>query len=86
MSSSSKRGNLAERIEKALKTPRNSRRSLEGVVKTTGQRFIDFPWEGSGPRPWKDGYTRVLIMLDQPTPNGKRTLTQIIHNSKLSHG
>lgn len=81
-----RRASMAERIEKALTSPNNGRRFTEGVIKTTGQRFFDFPWESPAARPWREGYTRVLIPLAQPTSKGKRCIVQVIHNSKLSHG
>lgn len=78
---------LRDRIERAIaRSESNSRRVGEGVIKSTNQLCYDFPWNAAGPRPWKDGYTRVIIPLPTPTRKGKRCLVQIVHNSNLSHG
>lgn len=81
------RQRLSVKAEKSItKNETQARRTGEAIITSTGQLCYDFPWVGSSPRPWKDGYTRVLIPLKNPTASGKRTLVQIVHNSKLSHG
>lgn len=59
--------------------------SHEMTIKKTGQRCIAAPWQAASDRPWREGYTRVMIMLDTPTVKGKRCLYQIVRNDHLSH-
>lgn len=81
------RKSMKEKIGEAIERAESHHsRSSEAIIKSTGQRCFDLPWNAAAPRPWRDGYTRVLIPLDHPTRKGKRCLVQIVHNSKLSHG
>jgi hypothetical protein len=80
------RQSMKEKISDAIERAESHSRSSEAIIKSTGQRCFDLPWLAATPRPWKDGYTRVMIPLDQPTKAGKRFLVQIVHNGKLSHG
>lgn len=53
-----------------------------------GRVAYDFPWEShASPRPWKNGYSRVIIPLTASEQRGARRgtkcHTQIVKNSKL---
>lgn len=78
---------MKEKIETALvKNDHVARVTGEAIIISTGQLCYDLPWISSGPRPWRDGYTRVLIPLKTPTAKGHMTMVQIVKNSNLSHG
>jgi hypothetical protein len=81
------RKSMKERIEGIIaKDEAKSRKIGEAIIKSTGQLCYDFPWQSAAPRPWRDGYTRVLIPLKTPTRKGRHCLVQIVRNSNLSHG
>ena len=47
----------------------------------TGRICHALPWNCGGPRPWRDGYTRVLIPVQPGHPHPS---TQIVRNDHLS--
>jgi len=54
----------------------------------TGRIATEFPWESKTlPRPWKDGYTRVLVPMTEAeqlrSRRGLKCHTQIVRLSRL---
>jgi hypothetical protein len=78
---------IATAVTKAEKDAAALQNTSEVTLKNTGEIGYLMPWAASGaPRPWSDGYSRVVIPLKTPTKRGARCKTLIVRNDNLVHG
>lgn len=62
-------------------------RTLQFKLKKTNRACLLFPWMAPCPRPWKDGYERVIVPFTQAelknAKNGKRAHIQIVRRDSI---
>lgn len=81
----SKRKSLKGRIEKAAAAVAAKASAFRTYKMVKTDRICyGLPWNCGDPKPWRDGYTRVLIPVPNPLPGQTRAVTQIVRNDHLS--
>ena len=53
------------------------------MLKKTGEIVYMLPWAATAPRPWRDGYSRVVRPIANQTNCGNRAEVMIVRNDHL---